>query len=64
MNIKLLRVSQNLSQAQLAALLGVNQTAVSQWERGVVSPRAETLKKLAVVFGVTIDQLLNEKENV
>lgn len=59
-NIKLLRVAKKLSQTQLAQLLNVNQTAVSQWERGVSRPRAAMLKKLADVLGVTVDHLLSD----
>jgi len=32
------RTKAGLSQYQLAALLGVRQSAVSQWERGVTEP--------------------------
>ena len=34
------------SQQELANLLFVNQTAISQWERGVTSPNKTSLAKL------------------
>ena len=46
------------SQADLAKLLFVNQTAVSQWERGVTTPSPPILLKLSQIYGVTTDYLL------
>lgn len=46
------------TQQQLAAVLFVNQTAVSQWERGVTVPSAQILRKLSQIYGVSIDYLL------
>ncbi len=46
------------SQQDLAAVLFVNQTAVSQWERGVTIPNNQTLIKLSKMYGVSIDYLL------
>ena len=59
--IKALRKSKNLSQAQLASLLFVNQTAVSQWERGATSPNKATLLALCDLFDVSIDYLLGRE---
>lgn len=41
----------------------VNQTAVSQWERGVTSPSPATLLRLCDLYGVTTDYLLG-RDNV
>lgn len=46
-----------LSQAELAAYVCVNQTAISQWERGITTPSLENAKRLAHAFGCTIDDL-------
>lgn len=46
------------SQQDLAAVLFVNQTAVSQWERGVTIPNNQMLIKLSKMYGVSIDYLL------
>ena len=48
------------SQADLAKLLFVNQTAVSQWERGVTTPSPPILLKLSQLYGVSTDYLLGE----
>lgn len=61
--IKDLRKKMGLSQKELADKLFVNQTAVSQWERGVTTPNKNTLIKLADIFGVTVDFLLGVKED-
>lgn len=49
------------SQADLAKVLFVNQTAVSQWERGVTTPSSQLLIKLANLYGVTTDYLLGKE---
>ena len=42
---------------ELARIMGVDQAAVTRWERGLVLPRAAKIPKLADLFGCTIDQL-------
>ncbi len=56
--IKALRKERKLSQKELADILGVNQTAVSQWEREVTTPNPSTLKKLSELFNVSLDYIL------
>lgn len=51
------------SQKQLADILFVNQTAVSQWERGATIPSAPILKKLSQIYGVSIDYILGAKDS-
>lgn len=46
------------TQQDLAAKLFVNQTAVSQWERGVTTPSPSILLKLSQLYGVSTDYLL------
>lgn len=57
-NIKELREKANLTQQELAERLGVTQGAVSQWEAGIVFPRATMLPKLARELKTTVDKLL------
>lgn len=54
-----LRKEKKMSQAALAARLGVSQTAVSQWETNKNYPDISTIKELAEIFSVTTDFLLN-----
>lgn len=56
--ITALREKRGLSQYQLGALVGVSDKAVSKWENGVSKPRMDTVRKLAEVLDVSIDELL------
>lgn len=51
------------SQADLAKILFVNQTAVSQWERGVTIPSPPLLLKLSQLYGVSTDYLLGKESS-
>lgn len=57
----MLRKKANLSQADLAERLNVNQTAVSKWELGRTLPDADTLNRLADIFEVSIDKILGRE---
>ena len=50
------------TQAALAKELFVNQTAVSQWERGVTTPSPTILLKLSKMYGVSTDYLLGNED--
>ena len=50
------------SQKELADVLFVNQTAVSQWERGVTTPSSQMLQRLSELYQVSIDYLLGRDE--
>lgn len=56
--IRDLRKEHELSQQELAKQLGVNQTAVSQWERGVTTPSSTVMVDLCKLWNVTPDFLL------
>ena len=62
MNIKELRRREGLSQIKLAELIGVHQTAISQWEKGRTAPDRSSLKKLAEIFNVSFDDLLSDED--
>lgn len=55
------------TQKELADVLFVNQTAVSQWERGATVPSSQMLVKLSELYGESIDYILGtdskEKES-
>ena len=51
-----------LSQSQLARLIGVSDKAVSKWENGKAKPTTDTLRKLAVLFQISVDELLRIRE--
>lgn len=63
--LKELRLSHGYkSQKDLADVLFVNQTAVSQWERGVTMPSGPMLIKLSNMFGVSTDYLLGRTDQM
>ena len=60
MNIKKFRLSNNLTQKELANELKVERTTVSMWESNKSSPNIQTLKKIAQVLNCTVDDLIKE----
>lgn len=50
----------NLSQADVAKEVGVDQSTVCLWETGKTKPRASILPKIAAIYGVTVDELLSD----
>ena len=54
-----LRTQKGLSQKELGAMLGVSNKAVSKWETGTAIPKTETLIKLAEVFEISTEELIN-----
>jgi transcriptional regulator with XRE-family HTH domain len=53
-----LRKEKQLTQEQLAEILGVSTTAVCKWETGSSHPDIELLPVLADFFGTSVDRLL------
>lgn len=59
-----LRIIKGLTQKQLADLLGLDQTTVSNWERGKVMPDSVNQVKLADFFNVSLDYLFGRDQPV
>lgn len=57
-----LRKQKNLTQEELSEILFVSRTAISKWESGRGYPSIDSLKAIADFFGVTIDELLSNRE--
>ncbi|AMX00326.1 helix-turn-helix domain-containing protein [Rummeliibacillus stabekisii] len=57
-----LRKQNNLTQEQLAEQLYVSRSAISKWESGKGYPNIESLKCIAKLFSVSIDELLSGEE--
>ena len=57
-----LRKQKNLTQEELSEILFVSRTAISKWESGRGYPSIDSLKAIAKFFGVTIDELLSNRE--
>ncbi len=58
--IKLYRENKNMTQVEIADILGVKSAAISKYESGTLEPNIESLKKLAELFEVSIDELVKE----
>ena len=61
--IATLRKEHNMTQLQLAEKMGVTDKAVSKWERDLSCPDVDSLPRLAEIFGITVDEMLNAREN-
>lgn len=57
-NLQYLRGSRNMTQEQLAMLLGVSRQAISKWESEKAYPEMDKLLMLCDMFGVTLDDLV------
>ena len=56
-----LRRERGLTQAELAARLGISKSAVSMYERGNREPELSLLEKMADFFGVSVSALLGRE---
>ena len=56
--LKRLRQKRGWTQAELADLVGVHKDMISSYENNLKFPSVERLKKIAVVFHVSVDYLL------
>lgn len=61
-NLKKQRRLRELTQEQLANILGVSFQSVSKWERGEGYPDIEMLPTIANCFGITVDELIGMNE--
>jgi len=60
--LKELREEKGISQTQLAKELGILQSTISHYEKGLVEPNIQTIKKLCKYFEVTAGYLLGIEE--
>ena len=49
-----------MTQSELAMLLGVTPLTISNYERGERVPPLDKLKKMVEIFGVTVDELIQD----
>ena len=57
-----LRAKKGMSQGDLAEALDVSRQSISKWETGASVPELDKLIKLSQVFGVTLDELVLDKQ--
>ena len=61
MMISSLRKEKGMTQLKLAGKMGVTDKAVSKWERDLSFPDINSIPKLAEVFEVSVDELMQVK---
>ena len=60
-NLRYLRKKYDMSQEDLANKLGYKSfTTIQKWESGMSEPSVSMVKKIAELFGVTMDQITND----
>lgn len=59
--LKELRLSRDITQTELADVLGRTQQSIAGWESNRINPDVSTLQMLAQYFGVTTDYLLGNE---
>ena len=59
-----LRKEKGLSQLELADEMNVTRQAVSKWESGNVMPSLDNLIYLSKLYGVTIDSLIDDSQDL
>ncbi len=60
--IKEYRSYNGWTQAELAKKINVSQQTIGSWEVGRAEPNSEALKTLSTLFGISVDQLLGQKD--
>ena len=56
--LKSLRKEKQLTQNELAKILNVKEYTIGDWERGRAEPDINTLRKIAIIFDISADELL------
>ncbi len=59
-----LRKGKNLSQEELANILGISRQTVSKWETGESTPDFDKIIPLCEFYGITSDELLSGKKDI
>ena len=61
--IAAMRKEQGMTQLELAEKMGVTDKAVSKWERDLSFPDVNSIPRLAEIFDVTVDELMQVKSD-
>ena len=59
---KAARVNAGMTQQHVAKILGVNKNTISNYERYITSPDIDTARKLAEIYGCTVNDLKYRKD--
>ena len=63
-NIKTIREAKNLKQIEVANHIGVDKSAYSKIEKGLRALTVDELQKMAELFNLTTDQIINYSGNI
>ena len=61
-NLRQLRKSQHLTMKELGKIVGMSESTISLYERGLHEPDIETMGKLADALHTTVDELIGRDE--
>jgi len=62
--IRILREKHNMTQLALGRKLGITKSVVSSYETGLHQPKHEILMKVSRLFGVSMNYLYGQEENL
>ncbi len=62
--LKALRALREMTQDDVAEKMHVTRQSVSKWEQGINEPNLDTIKKLCHIFDVSIDELIDDNQEV
>ena len=63
-HLREIRLEHNLTQKNIADVLGVDRTTYTYYENGVTTPSPDTLYKLSRIYNVTVGYLMGVEDNV
>ena len=63
MKLAKIRKEKEMTQTELAEKVGVGDTAICNYEKGLREPNLGTLKKLATVLECTVDELIGDDDD-
>lgn len=62
--LRQLRREKGITQEELSAIINIDRSAISKWERGIYLPSTEMLNTLAKLYNITVNEIiLAEKKN-
>lgn len=60
--LKRIRLKMNLTQKDVAEILGITRTAYANYEQGLREPDLATVRKLCAALNISADELLDIKK--
>lgn len=63
-NLILLRSIKGMTQEQIAEVIGISRQSYAKWEQGETIPDIEKCDRLAAFYGITMDALLHQNDQV